>query len=65
MVSPFEWSVMTLWQKGWDTLDIAAQLKVPEFEVANILLHLRERKRSVDAERGMVGDSQRSIEGFR
>jgi hypothetical protein len=58
MVSPFEWSVMTLWQKGWDTLDIARELKVPEFEVANILLHLRERKGGVDAERGLVGSAQ-------
>jgi len=57
MPSPFEWSVMTLWKKGWDTLDIAEQLRVPEYEVANILLHLRERKRSVDAKRGMASSA--------
>jgi hypothetical protein len=57
MISPFEWSVMTLWKKGWDTLDIAEQLRVPEYEVANILLHLRERKRSVDAKRGMASSA--------
>lgn len=45
-MSPFEWSVMTLWEKGWDTFDIAAELKVAEAEVANLLLHLRERKRN-------------------
>jgi hypothetical protein len=37
--------IMALWKQGLDTVDIAAQLRLHEHQVANRLLHLREAAR--------------------
>lgn len=34
--------IMALWKQGLDTVDIAKQLRLYEWQVANRLLHLRE-----------------------
>jgi hypothetical protein len=40
---PSAWTILTLWREKFDTYDIAKQLGVPEHEVANRLIHLREK----------------------
>lgn len=37
--------IIALWKQGLDTVDIAAQLRLHEHQVANRLLHLREAAR--------------------
>jgi hypothetical protein len=37
--------IMALWKQGLDTFDIAKQLHLHEWQVANRLLHLREAAR--------------------
>lgn len=36
--------ILPLFRDGHDTLDIAYLLAIPEYEVANRLMHLREQK---------------------
>lgn len=38
--------ILDLWERGYDTLDIAAYFQVHESEIANRLIHLRNRKAS-------------------
>lgn len=40
-----ECMILPLWRRGYDTLVIAQTLAIPESEVANRLLMLRERQR--------------------
>lgn len=37
-----ECMIVPLWQRGYDTLAIAQKLSLPEYEVANRLLRLRD-----------------------
>lgn len=39
-----ECMILPLWCQGRDTLEIAYMLAIPEYEVANRLMHLRQRK---------------------
>jgi hypothetical protein len=39
-----EWGILTLWRQGFDTYDIALRLHVHECEIANRLMHLRNRQ---------------------
>lgn len=47
-----ECMILPLWQRGFDTLVIANTLCLPEYEVYNRLLMLRERRRIQLAEAG-------------
>lgn len=43
-----EWGILTLWHQGFDTYDIALRLHVHECEIANRLMHLRNRVNGED-----------------
>ena len=38
-------TILALWRAGFDTLDIARNLRWPENEIANRLIHVREAQR--------------------
>lgn len=40
-----EWGILALWHQGFDTYDISLRLGVHESEIANRLMHLREREK--------------------
>lgn len=39
--APTDWLILALWKEGFDTFDIAEELKVSEHEIANRLMHIR------------------------
>ena len=40
--SPLDWKIKHLWTEGFNTFDIAIQLKLPEHEVARKVAYLRQ-----------------------
>lgn len=50
--SPVDWKIKHLWGEGFNTFDIALQLKLREHEVANRLMRLRA---STDCQKNGMG----------